>query len=104
MLKGSITAAALQKFQELLTLRHLLLSHHKKKVRTVTRKVCVSRKVVLTCHVDGKGPVSSPACVPAHDFAVFHDRALVPSSSDQPHGPHGHLAGCAHLQEAADVA
>lgn len=59
--------------------------------------------MLLTCHVDSKGPVSSPARVPSDHFAVLHDGALVPPASHQPHGPHRHLARGPHLQEAQSV-
>lgn len=59
--------------------------------------------MILTCHVNSKGPVSSPARVPANDLAVLHDRALVAPAPHQPHGPHRHLARRPHLQEAGTV-
>lgn len=59
--------------------------------------------MILTCHVNSKGPVSSPARVPTDDLAVLHDRALVAPAPHQPHGPHWHLARRPHLQEAGTV-
>lgn len=57
----------------------------------------------LTCHVDGEGPVRSPAGVPADHFAVFHQGTFVAPPTNQAHWPHGYLACGSHLQKGKDT-
>lgn len=52
-----------------------------------------------TCHVGGEGSVRSPAGVPAHNFTLGHQGALIRPAAYKAHRPDGNASGAAHLQE-----
>lgn len=57
----------------------------------------MSPGTLLTCHVDGKRPVCSPAGVPTDNFAIFHQWTFVAAPANQAHWPDRDLARGSHL-------
>lgn len=57
---------------------------------------------LLTCHVDSEWSVGPPSRVPAHHLPLLHQRPLVPTAPNQPHGPYRHTPSRAHLWKDGD--